>query len=136
MQLLTIISNIVAAFVVFVFLLSGLVQVSKVVDPDTYIVMDELFRNTCAPVWQHIIDRSGISYTIDPVIFKCTVGYTQLLAVSIMLIGYTRLAMIILMTLMVGALITHVMADQEFFFPLLLLGLCIGLFLTSKQTRR
>lgn len=111
-----------------------MVKVNPYLHPETYIHMENSFRNIFVPALQSAF-FDIIGHKVSPVAFKYLIGNIEL-AVAILVWGSGGLAIfasIVGFFLMIGACTTHILLKEDFTFPLVVGAVCVAIFTLSLK---
>lgn len=127
--------TVLCLFLSLVFLLNGLCKVFPQVHADTFHFLDVAFRNEITPIWQaKVFDRVGLQ--VHPLVFKFITGNLETFSAIVLWAGGNprKLVSFFLMCIMASACLTHYWLEQDFTFPLVLLGVSTTVFVLSFET--
>jgi uncharacterized membrane protein YphA (DoxX/SURF4 family) len=88
MGVISISNNIIKLLLSTIFLLSGICKVTPKFHPDTFYLLDGKFRDSFTPYFQReILDKVVGDIRLDPVLFKTSIGYTEVVCALLLWIG-------------------------------------------------
>ena len=120
------------------FFIAGINKVNPSFHPDTYMKLDQAFRNDFVPLWQTLIFNS-FDYQMSPTLFKSMIGFTELIICVMLWIGNSTsfLGSFIGLVIMIAALFTHIQLGEPYHVPAVLAFLFIFLLILSptKKTK-
>mmetsp|Transcript_40351 Transcript_40351/g.70557 ORF Transcript_40351/g.70557 Transcript_40351/m.70557 type:complete len:166 (+) Transcript_40351:60-557(+) len=114
-----------AIMLVFIFGCAGVMKLTDMAHPETYELMDTLFKEQYTPLWQAKVgDKLGI--TIDASSFKLLVGLSEVILAASLLTPLRNIGAMLLALFMVGAMMTHVWLHEPAGFQALLIAGCLS----------
>jgi uncharacterized membrane protein YphA (DoxX/SURF4 family) len=122
--------------VTFMFFIAGINKVHPSFHPDTYIQLDQAFRNGFAPLWQKLV-FDALDYDMSPTFFKSIIGFTELIICIMLWIGNTTsfLGSLIGFVIMVAAVVTHLQLQEPYYVPAILALLFVFILLLSPTKK-
>jgi sterol desaturase/sphingolipid hydroxylase (fatty acid hydroxylase superfamily) len=112
-------------FLTFVFTMSALCKLTPKFHTDAYYMIDAEVRNKQFPLWDAKV-FSQFNIVISALVFKTIIAISEL--IGALLIWWSVFGSLILMSVMAGAVFTHISLEEDFIFPLGLLICAFVLF--------
>jgi uncharacterized membrane protein YphA (DoxX/SURF4 family) len=122
--------------VTFMFFLAGINKVHPSFHPDTYIQLDQAFRNGFAPLWQKLLFDT-FDYDMSPTFFKSAIGFTELIICVMLWIGNTTslFGSLVGLAIMIAAVFTHLQLQEPYSVPAVLAVIFILILLLSPTKK-
>jgi uncharacterized membrane protein YphA (DoxX/SURF4 family) len=125
------------AVATFMFFFTGINKLHPSVSPDTFLLLDQGFRNSFMPLWQRLV-FDHLEYQMSPVLFKSLIGISELLVCVMLWIGNgpSFFASLMGIFIMIGATVTHVLLDEPYHIPVGLAILFVLIIALSPGSKR
>jgi len=111
----------VGVMLFFIFGTAGIMKLTDVFHPETYNLLDAMFKEQFTPVWQAKIG-DGIGMKLDPIIFKTSVGIAEVVCAALIVTPWRAAAGLFISLIMVAAMMTHVWLGEPAGFQALLIA--------------
>jgi uncharacterized membrane protein YphA (DoxX/SURF4 family) len=100
----------------FMFFFAGINKIHPSVSPDTFLLLDQGFRNSFMPLWQRLV-FDHFEYQMSPLLFKSMIGTTEVLICVLLWLGNRSAALgsVLGIFIMIGATVTHVLLEEPYF---------------------
>jgi uncharacterized membrane protein YphA (DoxX/SURF4 family) len=98
----------------FMFFFAGINKIHPSVSPDTFLLLDQGFRNSFMPLWQRLV-FDHFEYQMSPLLFKSMIGTTEVLICVLLWLGNRSAALgsVLGIIIMIGAATTHVLLGEK-----------------------